>query len=97
MIILKERKKRLDTIAQATKLNASDLKEQAQKELLYISAYLPQPLSEAELYDEIKKIIIEINADSKKLGEVIATAKSKLGAKADGKMISDVAKKLLNI
>ena len=94
---MKERKNRLDTIAQAEKVNAPTLKEQAQKELLYINTYLPQPLSEVELTDELTQIINELQADSKMLGIVIATAKTKLGAKADGRMISDIAKRLLNV
>lgn len=96
-VIAKERKKRLDTIAQADKIQALELKEQTQKELIFINNYLPQQLSEVDLTEEIRIIINDLGADSKMLGQVIATTKNKLGVRADGKMISDIAKQLLNI
>jgi uncharacterized protein YqeY len=73
--------------------------ELAQKELLeleVISRYLPKQLSEDEIAVEIKKIIEQVGAKGPQdMGKVMGTATKQLAGKADGKMISEIVKKLL--
>jgi uncharacterized protein len=73
--------------------------ELAQKELLeleVISRYLPKQLSEEEITVEVKKIIEQVGAKGPQdMGKVMGTATKQLAGKADGKMISEIVKKLL--
>lgn len=96
-LFMKEKKKRQDALAQFEKANRQDLIEQTKKEIMYISKYLPQPISEVELEEEIKHIIKDTNATSKTMGIVIKQAKEKFGNRTDGRTISNITKKLLNI
>jgi uncharacterized protein YqeY len=73
----------------------------AQKELYDVSVietYLPQQLSEAEVTELIKKIVIQTGATSiKDMGKVMGAASKELAGKADNKMISGIVKTLLAI
>jgi uncharacterized protein len=73
--------------------------ELAQKELLeleVISRYLPKQLSEEEITSEVKKILEQVGAKGPQdMGKVMGTATKQLAGKADGKMISEIVKKLL--
>lgn len=96
-IIMQERKKRYEALALFEKGNRKDLMEKTYKELACINRYLPQLLSEVELESELVKIIDELQADKSKFGQVMGTAKSKLGNRADGKLMSDIVKRLLGV
>ena len=71
----------------------------AQKELLeleVISRYLPKQMSEDEITLEVKMIIEQVGAKGPQdMGKVMGTATKQLTGKADGKMISEIVKKLL--
>lgn len=95
-ILMKERKKRLESINDCEKANRMDLKEQYSKELQYINSYLPQPISDFELQMEVDNTIKELNATSKDKGLVIRTLKSKLGSRVDPKHLSEVVINTLN-
>ena len=73
--------------------------ELAQKELLeleVISRYLPKQMSEDEITLEVKMIIEQVGAKGPQdMGKVMGTATKQLTGKADGKMISEIVKKLL--
>jgi len=73
--------------------------ELAQKELLeleVISRYLPKQMSEDEITVEVKKIIGQVGAKGPQdMGKVMGTATKQLAGKADGKMISEIVKKIL--
>ena len=73
--------------------------ELAQKELLeleVISRYLPKQLSEEEITIEVKKIIEQVGAKGPQdMGKVMGTATKQLAGKADGKVISEIVKKIL--
>lgn len=96
-IIMQERKKRYEALALFEKGNRKDLMEKTYKELACINRYLPQLLSEIELESELVKIIDELQADKSKFGQVMGTAKAKLGNRADGKLMSDIVKRLLGV
>ena len=68
--------------------------ELAQVEVL--ESYLPKQLSQEEIEAEVKKIIAEVGATSmKEMGKVMGTACKQLAGKADGRVISEIVKKLL--
>ena len=96
-VIMQDRKKRYEALALYEKGNRPDLVEQTYKEIAVVNRYLPQPLSQEELENEIKNIISEVGTDKSMFGKIMATAKAKIGNRADGKVISDTIKKLLEV
>jgi uncharacterized protein YqeY len=89
----KQRKESADIFQQQKR---SDLAEKELFQLATISRYLPKQLSEAELTTELKNILTEVGANGPQdVGKVMGIATKKLAGKADGKMISELVKKLL--
>lgn len=89
----KQRKESADIFQQQ---NRQDLAEKELAQLAVINRYLPKQLNEAELTIELKKIIDTMGAKSPAdMGKVMGSATKQLAGKADGKMISDLVKKLL--
>lgn len=96
-VIMKEKKKRLDALAQYENSGRADLIEQTNKELCYICNYLPEPANEVEIGQYVKKIIEEMNATQKEMGQVMRKAKENFGNRADGKLLSTIVKKELGM
>ena len=62
-----------------------------------IDMYLPKQMSEAEIRSAVKSIIEKVGAVSPAdLGKVMGIATKELTGKADGKIISTIAKELLS-
>ena len=96
-IIAKESKKRKDSIADYEKSGRQDLLDQIKQEITILEEYLPEQLSKQEIEEKVKAIMTNLGASSMKdMGKVMKTAKEELGASADGKMINEIAKKLLS-
>lgn len=63
-----------------------------------IQKYLPEQMSDEELTQIVKGIIIETGASSiKDMGKVMGLASKKLAGKADNKSVSEKVKQLLGI
>ena len=91
--LAKQGKETATTYTQAGRLDLADA-ELAQVEVL--ESYLPKQLSQEEIEAEVKKIIAEVGATSmKEMGRVMGTASKQLAGKADGRVISEIVKKLL--
>ena len=96
-IMAKEAKQRKDSIADYEKSGRQDLLDQIKQEITILQEYLPEQLSKQEIEEKVKAIITNLGASSMKdMGKVMKTAKEELGASADGKMINEIAKKLLS-
>lgn len=90
----KQRKESADTFAAQGR---EDLAQKELTELEIINQYLPKPLSEEELVDELKKIIEQEGAAGiQDMGKVMGRATTELAGRADGKQISQHVKELLN-
>jgi uncharacterized protein len=77
-------KQRRESIAQYTKAGRTDLAEAENFEIGVLSAYLPQPLSEAEVAQAIEAAIAEAGAAGvKDMGKVMAALKARLAGRAD--------------
>lgn len=86
-------KRRKDSIEQFTAANRLDLAEKEQAEMVYIQAYLPTPLSEAELEQAISEAIAEVGASSAKdMGKVMTALKAKVAGRADMTALSGKVK-----
>ena len=76
--------------------NREDLAEEELAQVRVIEEYLPKPLSADEIEAAVKAIIVQTGASSiKEMGKVMGIASKQMAGKADGKMISDIVKKLL--
>lgn len=91
-LLQKEIKKRADSVELYIKGAREDLAKKEQGEIELIKAYLPAQLSDEELKEKIKKII---ERAGKNLGAVMKMAKDEIGASAEAKRISMIAKELL--
>lgn len=90
-------KKRRDSIDQFTKGGRNDLVQQEKFGLEIIETYLPKQMTEDELMPIIKEAIEEIGADSpQKVGLVMKAVMPKVKGMADGKLINQIALKLLS-
>lgn len=89
----KQRKEAADIFIQQ---NRKDLADKELGQLDVINRYLPKQLSESEIADAIKAVIAEVGAKGPQdMGKVMGVATKKLAGQADGKVISDLVKKLL--
>ncbi len=94
-LLTKQAKQRRDSIDSFRKNNRIDLAEKEEAELAVIERYLPKQLTAEELEAEIRDIIAEVGATSPKdMGKVMAGAK-RLSGRADGRLISEKVKQLL--
>jgi uncharacterized protein len=95
-ILIKEAKKRRETI---TELNAANRPEQAQKEeyeLSVIEEFLPKQLTQEEIVQLIKDAIASSGATSgKEMGKVMGILQPQTKGRADGKLVSQLVKELL--
>ena len=91
-LLQKEIKKRADSVELYIKGAREDLAKKEQGEIELIKAYLPAQLSDDELKEKIKSIIEKAG---KNLGAVMKMAKDEIGASAEAKRISMIAKELL--
>jgi len=89
-------KQRQDSLAIYEEQGREDLAAKEREEIAVIQAYLPEPLSEAELEAQLQAIIAQVGAESMRdMGKVMGVASKAFGGRADGKTISTIVKKLL--
>lgn len=95
-ILAKMAKQRKETAVIYEEQNRMDLRDNELAEAAVIEEYLPKQLSEAELTEELKKIIAQVGATSaKEMGKVMGAASKALAGRADGKVISAKVRELL--
>ncbi|MDR0437559.1 MAG: GatB/YqeY domain-containing protein [Bacteroidales bacterium] len=96
-ILTKMVKQRKDAADIYTQQNRPELAEKELAEATVITAYLPKQLSETELETIIKQIISDVNAEgAKDMGKVMGIASKQSAGKAEGRMISEMVKRLLS-
>ncbi len=96
-ILMKAAKQRKESADIFQQQNRKDLADRELFQLEVISRYLPKQLSEEEVKASLLEIISEVGAKGPQdMGKVMGLASKKLAGQAEGKMISDLVKKLLN-
>ena len=74
----------------------SELADAELAQVAVIKAYLPQPLTEAEVEAQVQAIIAQTGASRMKdMGKVMGQAAQQMAGKADGKAISAIVRRLL--
>ena len=90
-------KQRKDSAALYTQQGRNDLAEPELAQMAVIEKFLPDQLSEAEVETALRGIINQVGAATPKdMGKVMGVATKQLAGKADGKLISEIVKRLLS-
>ncbi|MBD3246005.1 MAG: GatB/YqeY domain-containing protein [Candidatus Omnitrophica bacterium] len=96
--VLQKQKKRLqETIESVQASGRDDLRQEAERELEFLSAYLPEPLSEEEIRRIVDEVVQSTGASSMKdMGRVMKEILPRTGARADAKEISLLVRQKLS-
>ena len=93
----KEVKTRRETSETYLQQNRKDLAETELMQAAVFEEFLPKQLSEEEVKKELETIIAQVGATSAAdMGKVMGLATKQLAGKADGKIISELVKKILS-
>lgn len=96
-ILRKEVKSRQETLVEARELGREDLAEAAQAEIEILRAYLPQPLKPEEIERIARDTIAEVGATAPQdMGKVMKDLMPCMQGRADGKLVSDIVRRLLS-
>lgn len=95
-ILLQAAKKRKDAIDMYKQADRQDLLEKEEAELAIIASYLPEQLTENQVIDILKGLIAQVGAEGPKdMGKVMGLAMKELRGKADGTLVQQCLKSLL--
>ncbi len=96
-IIAKLVKQREESASLYRDADRLDLAEAEEAEAEVYRSFLPAQLSEEEITEKVKEMISKLGiTDIKGMGQVMGVATKELGASADGKLISQIVRKLLS-
>lgn len=90
-------KKRRESVEMFTKGNRPELADKEQKEVDYLTRYLPTQLGEAEIREKVKAVAAAMgNPDVKQMGQVMKGVMAEIGKQADGATVSRLVKEVLS-
>lgn len=96
-IVMKLHKQRMETYDLYIKEGREDLAKDEKDQAEVIEVYLPKMLSADEVKAEVESAIASTGAAGPQdMGKVMGVLSSKLAGKADGKLIAETVKTLLN-
>lgn len=89
-------KQRKDSAALYSQQGREDLAQPELAQMAVIEKFLPKQLTEEEITAAVKGFIADVGVTTAKdMGKVMGVASKALAGKADGKLISEIVKKLL--
>ena len=95
-VVQKEAKRRRDAAAEYERLGDANRAAAELVELAVLERYLPRQMSEAEVETIARRVIAEVGATSpKQMGAVMAAMMPEVKGLADGKLVSQVVRRLL--
>jgi uncharacterized protein YqeY len=96
-VIQREAKKRREAIDEANKAGRADIADKERAELALIETFLPRQLSLDEVKAIAAQIIAEVGATSAKdTGKVMGALMARVKGQADGKVVNQAVRELLN-
>lgn len=96
-VLQKLAKQRRDTAAEYEKLGYTERAQHELADVEIFDRYLPKALSEAEVEEIARAVIAQVGATSPRdLGAVMGPTISKVAGRADGKLVSQVVRRLLS-
>ncbi|HAB67676.1 MAG TPA: glutamyl-tRNA amidotransferase [Firmicutes bacterium] len=98
MVVIKRQvKQRKDSINEYEKYGKTSEVENLNNEISILSKYLPEEISEDQINAALDDIFAELKPESMKdMGRVMKEATSRLGAGADGSLLSQLVRNRLN-
>ena len=95
-VILREVKKRKDSIEAFESAGRQELAEKEKEELVILMTYMPEQLSEGAIRDIAKKAMEQSGAKGEKeIGKVMAILAPQVKGKADGAMVNKIVREFL--
>ncbi|MDU4959811.1 MAG: GatB/YqeY domain-containing protein [Sporomusaceae bacterium] len=96
-VLAREVKMRRDASEEFAKANRPDLVANLHSELDILMRYLPQQLDEAEIRLLVQEAVQTANAAGpKEMGKVMAVLMPKIKGRADGKLVNQLVREILN-
>ncbi len=96
-VLSREAKLRRDAIVEYEKANRPETVQTLLQEIAILMEYLPQQMNEQEIVALVKQVVNETGAQSlKDIGKVMGKIVPLTKGKADGKLINEIVKKILN-
>lgn len=96
-VIAKQLKQRRDSLPDYEKSGREDLIAELKAEMDVLMEYLPKQLTRDELEEIVRQAVESTGASSMKdMGRIMAEVMPKTKGRADGKMINEIAKAMLN-
>ena len=95
-ILHKEIKSRNEAIQEARTAHRSDLENEALAEISVLEPFLPKPLTDSELQEVVKSVMMEINgASPSDMGRIIKLVMERVQGRAANDRISQVVRSLI--
>lgn len=95
-VLQKQAKQRRESIADYSKAGRQDLVDEEQAQLLIIESYLPQQMSRAEIAALASEAIAATGAQgAQDMGKVMGALMPQVKGKADGRLVNEVVRELL--
>jgi uncharacterized protein YqeY len=95
-VLQKQAKMRRDSIEAFRKGGRSELVEKEEKELGFITEYLPKQMSEAEIRAVVARVVAETGATGpREMGKVMPKVLAETKDKADGKQVAGIVQAAL--
>lgn len=96
-VLQKEVKKRRESIDEARKAGREDIVQTETEQLAVLEVFLPKQMERSEVEALARQAVAETGATSAKdMGKVMAVLMPQVRGLADGKMVNDVVRSLLN-
>jgi uncharacterized protein YqeY len=90
-------KQHRESIRQYKEGGRDDLVKKEEQELSILMSFMPEQLSEEAIAQAVTRVIKELGAtDMKDVGRVMKTLMAELAGSADGKVVSEIARKQLS-
>lgn len=96
LVLTKQAKQRRESIADYEKAGRDDIADLEKAELVIIESYLPQLMTREEIAEIAAQTIADLGADgTKDTGRVMGSMMPKVKGKADGRLVNEVVRELL--
>ena len=96
-VLQKEAKRRRDTAAEFQRVGDQKRADAELAEMKVLDKYLPRQMDETEIEAVAQRVIAQLGATSpKQMGAVMSATMAEVGGKADGKLVNQVVRRLLN-
>ncbi|WP_071130672.1 GatB/YqeY domain-containing protein [Enterococcus timonensis] len=96
-VLAREMKQRKESLVEFSNAGRADLVEQLEKEIAILDRYMPKQLTTQEVEEIVKAAILKVDAKGKgDFGKVMGLVMPQVKGKADGKVVNEAVKNLLN-